>query len=216
MKWMKILVQLCPQKRLSNQLYSKCMHWNACICGFSSVIVFCFWVLCGTCHMASSFLPLPRTPTSTICSLSSLLITTLTQRLALWSPSQTFVPLPSPLAERSPFLHLGSHPKILAKVFMPEFDFWLGITLTHPAHLTKGANTSSRVLYLSPRPEGTNASSGTSSYLHSWCTSHDLRNVTKSLCWELSSRTNSMFSHAHHFILRSWRILLQKLTFSFE
>ena len=45
---------------------------------------------CGTCHMASSFLPLPRTPTSTICSLSRLLITTLTQRLALSIPFSDF------------------------------------------------------------------------------------------------------------------------------
>ena len=59
------------------------------------------------------------------------------------------------------FLHLASHPKILAQVFMPEIDFWLGITLTHLVHITKGANTSSRVLYLSPRLKGTNASSGT-------------------------------------------------------
>ena len=129
--------------------------------------IFC----CGTCHMASSFLPLPRMPTSTICSPSSLLVTTLTHRLALWSLSQTSAPLPNPLAEishlaRSAFLHLASHLKILAQVFMPEFDFWLGITLTHLAHLNKGANTSmtsSRVLYLSPRPEETNTSSGTSS-----------------------------------------------------
>ena len=40
---------------------------------------------------------------------------------------------------------------------------------------------SSRVLYLSPRQEGSNAFSGTSSCLHSWCTSHDLRSIAKSL-----------------------------------
>ena len=116
--------------------------------------------------------------------------------------------------QNQPFLTLQATRKSSTS-FYARFDFWLGITLTQLAHVTKGVNTSSRVLYLSPRPEGTNASSGTS-YLHSWCTSHDLPSFTKSLCWELSSWTNSMFSHAHHLILRSWRILLQKWTFSFE
>ena len=77
--------------------------------------------------------------------------------------SITSVPVPSALAATltkltgSAFLHLASHPKIQAQGFMPEFNFWLGIALEQLAHLTKGANTSSRVLYFSPRSEGTNA-----------------------------------------------------------
>ena len=52
---------------------------------------------------------------------------------------------------RSAFLHLASHPKILAQVFIPEFDFWVGIALQQLAHLTKGASTKPRVLYCSPK-----------------------------------------------------------------
>ena len=42
--------------------------------------------------------------------------------------------------------------------------------------------------YFSPWSEGTNASSSSSSCLHSWCIPHNLRFVTKSPVWRLSSR----------------------------
>ena len=42
---------------------------------------------CGTCHMASLFLPLPRTAASTICSSSSILVATFTQHLEFHPPS---------------------------------------------------------------------------------------------------------------------------------
>ena len=57
----------------------------------------------GTCHMASSFVPLSRTTTTAICSSNSLLVITLTQQLAPHSPSlpllTTSTPLPSLFTE---------------------------------------------------------------------------------------------------------------------
>ena len=53
-------------------------------CGCCEMLVFrvCGVRQCGTCHMASFSLPLPRTTTATICSSSSLLVTSFKQHLA--------------------------------------------------------------------------------------------------------------------------------------
>ena len=136
-----------------------------------------------------ALLATPNNGTTTICSSRSLLVTAFMQHLASYPPSAPLLKLLrlcqvhslqlSP-TNKFRFLHLASHSKILSQVFMPEFDFWLGIALQQLAHLSKGANTSSRVLYFSPRSEGTNATSSFSSCLHSGCIPHNLRLVTKS------------------------------------
>ena len=112
---------------------------------------------CGTCHMASSFLPLPRTARVVICTPSSLLVTTLTQHLASHPRSAPLLKL----------LRLYQIPSLHSHhlTFMPEFDFWEAIALTQASaphqifqHLIHGA------LLLTKIP-GTNASSSSSSYL---------------------------------------------------
>ena len=59
-------------------------------------------LLCGTCHMASSFIPLPRTATATLCSAEFLLAVlfhaTSCAATTLWSSSRISVPLSSPFA----------------------------------------------------------------------------------------------------------------------
>ena len=61
--------------------------------------------MCGTCHMASLFLPLPRTTTTTSCSSISLLVAAFTQHLVSHPISAplltTSSSLPSPLAVTS-------------------------------------------------------------------------------------------------------------------
>ena len=59
-------------------------------------------------------------------------------------------------------------------------DFQAGISQQQLAHLTKGASTSSRVLYYSLTMQQTHASSCASSDLHPSCTLHDSRLVTGS------------------------------------
>ena len=79
--------------------------------------------VCGTCHMASSFLPLSRTTTTAICSSNSLLVITLTQQLAPHSPLLpllTTTPLPS---------------LFTLKLFMPKINFWLRIALASISEL---------------------------------------------------------------------------------
>ena len=62
---------------------------------------------CGTCHMASSFLPLSRTTTTAICSSSNLLAATFTQCLASHPTSGSLLTTSSPL--QSPLI-VTSHP----------------------------------------------------------------------------------------------------------
>ena len=111
--------------------------------------------MCGTCHMASLFLPLQRTATATICSSSSLLVAAFTQHLASHPPS-------APLLKLLCLYQVNS-------------------------------------LQLSPRSEGTNASSSSSSCLHSWCINHNLCFVSKSNCnskWSnATSCTSPMLMH---------------------
>ena len=63
------------------------------------------YIYCGTCHMASLFLPLPRTATTTSCSSSSLLFAAFAQHLTSHPTSAplftTSLPLPSLLAVTS-------------------------------------------------------------------------------------------------------------------
>ena len=120
--------------------------------------------------MASLFLPLPRTATTTICSLSSLLVAALTQHLATHPPSAPLLKLLilyqvhslqlSP-TDRVSLSSLGKPPENSGTSFYARIRFRLRIALQQLAlaHLTKGAYTSSRVLYFSPKSEGTNASS---------------------------------------------------------
>ena len=51
------------------------------------------WRDCGTCQMASLFLPLPRMAITTICSSSSLLVAAFTQHLASHPPSAPLLKL---------------------------------------------------------------------------------------------------------------------------
>ena len=101
---------------------------------------------CGTCHMASSFLSLPRTPTSTICSPSGLLITTLAQRLVLSSPSQTSAPLPSPLARNNVNTSCASHhdqkglTPLLALLLVSIPDALLTTYAPSPSHFARNSH----------------------------------------------------------------------------
>ena len=143
-----------------------------------------------------TLLPLPRMATTTICSSSSLLVAAFTQHLASHPPSAPLLKLLrlyqvhslqlSP-THRVSLSSLGNPPKNSGTSFYARIHFWLGIALQQLAHLTKGANTSSRVLYFSPRSKVTNTSFSSSSCLHSWCIPHNLRFVTKSPVWKLSS-----------------------------
>ena len=57
-------------------------------------------------------------------------------------------------------------------------------------------STTSTYCCFSPRSEGTNASSSSSSCLHSWYIPHNLHFVTKSLVWRLSSRILQALSYS--------------------
>ena len=83
----------------------------------------------------------------------------------------------------------SAHPETL-KNFIAETNFYLRITQQQLAHLTKGASTFSRVLYYTPTTERTCDSSGDSSCRHLWCTSHDLRPVTRSTLWRACFMNN--------------------------
>ena len=62
---------------------------------------------------------------------------------------------------------LGKPPENSGTSFYARIRFLARNSIATDRHLTKGANTSSRVLYFSPRSEGTNTSSSSSSCLHS-------------------------------------------------
>ena len=77
------------------------------------------------------------------------------------------------------------------------------------------ALTKSTHCHFSPRSEGTNASSSSSSNLNSWCIPHNVLSVTKSPVWRLSSRIPQALSHSSDHP-KLWRFLLQKWSFSHE
>ena len=137
--------------------------------------------------MASFFLPLQRTTTAAICSSSSLIVTSFKQHLA---PHPCSTP-PLRLLRLYRVPHFNSH----YLIFMPEFDFWPGIALPPLAHLTKSAAPSQGCSTNSPTRQQTHYSSS-DSYLHSWCMPHNLRFVTKSPVWRLSSRILQAFSYS--------------------
>ena len=94
---------------------------------------------CGTCHMASSFLPLSRTTTTAICSSSNLLVATLTQHIASHPTSGSLLttssPLPIPLI-------VTSHPDqkrlmpLLALLLISIRDALLTTYALLPSHLS--------------------------------------------------------------------------------
>ena len=112
---------------------------------------------CRTCHMAVSFMPLPRAATTTLCStdlllaallhatstlcstdllLAALLHATSCAATTLWSSSRTSAPLPSPFAATlthwglQPFSYLASHLITLAQTARPGINHNIGIALT--------------------------------------------------------------------------------------
>ena len=101
---------------------------------------------CGTCHMASLFLPLPRTATTTSCSSSSLLVTAYTQHLASHPTSAplltTSSPLPSPLAVTSHQDQKGLMP-LLALLLVSIRNAFLTTFALLPSRLSED---SSRIL----------------------------------------------------------------------
>ena len=133
-------------------------------------------VICGTCHMALLFLPLPRTATTTICSSRSLLVVAFMQHRASHPPSASLLKLLrlyqvhslqlSP-TDRVSLSSLGKPPENSGTSFYARIRLLVRNSIGTASHLTKCANTSSRVLYFSPRSEETNASSSSSSCLHS-------------------------------------------------
>ena len=105
---------------------------------------------CGTCHIASPLLPLPRAATSTICSPSSFLITAFTQHLASHPCSAPLLKLlrlyqvlslRSHQLTKSAFLHLVSHPKILAH-FYARIRLLARNTINTPSAPHRGCSTS--------------------------------------------------------------------------
>ena len=94
---------------------------------------------CGTCHMASSFLPLSRTTTTAICSSSNLLVATFTQHLAShptsWPLLTTSLPLPSPLIVTSHPDQKGLMP-LLALLLISIRDALLTTYALLPSHLS--------------------------------------------------------------------------------
>ena len=88
--------------------------------------------------MASLFLPLPRTATTTSCSSSSLLVAAFTQHLAFHPTSAplltTSSPLPSPLAVTSHQDQKGLMP-LLALLLVSIRDAFLTTYTLLPSHL---------------------------------------------------------------------------------
>ena len=98
---------------------------------------------CGTCHMASLFLPLKRTTTTTSCSSSSLLVATFTQHLASHPTSAALLttssPLPSPLAVTSHQDQKGLTP-LLALLLVSICDAFLTTYALLPSHLSEDSH----------------------------------------------------------------------------
>ena len=78
--------------------------------------------------------------------------------------------------------HCHATPCVSSYLWSPSHDFL--------------AFTKSSRHYISPRSEGTYATSSSSSCLHSWCIPHNLRFVTKSPVWRLSSRIRQAISYS--------------------
>ena len=78
------------------------------------------------------------------------------------------------LFEQPSSCHFHATPCISCYLWFPSYDL---LALTKSTHC-----------HFSPRSEGTNASSSSSSYLHSWCSSHNPCFVTMSPVCRLSSR----------------------------
>ena len=164
---------------------------------------------CGTCHMASTFMPHQRTATTTICSTSSLLLLkfTLSRLIHFYCCKR--------LLGRNNTAHLTKGASTFSRVlyYSPQRDglatlpALLLITLADPflstdsplpRHIITTSQQSIQNLFLlhnrpvwnsvqeihstnQQKAEGTHATSCSSSDLHSWCASHNLRLVTKSL-----------------------------------
>ena len=98
---------------------------------------------CGTCHMASIFLPLSRTATTAGCSSSSLLMVTFMQHLpshpASVSLLTTSSPLPSPLAVTSHQDQKGLMP-LLAVLLVSICDAFLTTYALLPSHLCEDSH----------------------------------------------------------------------------
>ena len=77
------------------------------------------------------------------------------------------------------------------------------------------ASTKSTHRHFSPRPEGTDASSSSSSCLHSWCIPHNLCFVTKSPVWILWSRILQAFSYSSDHP-RTLKIFIAEMEFELQ
>ena len=99
------------------------------------------------------------------------------------------------------FLPLPRTPTILAAVRAAFYSCRFHATpcassfLCSPSHDFLASTKSTRC-YFSPRSKGTNASSSSSSCLHSWCIPHNFCFVTKSPVWRLSSRILQALSYS--------------------
>ena len=95
---------------------------------------------CGTCNMASLFLPLPRTSTTISCSSSSLLVAAFTQHLASHPTSAPLLtsssPLPSPLTVTFHQDQKGLTP-LLALLLVSIRDTFLTSYALIPSHLSE-------------------------------------------------------------------------------
>ena len=98
---------------------------------------------CGTCHIASLFLPLPRTATTTSCFSSSLLAAAFTQHFASHPTSapllMTSSPLPSPLAVTSHQDQKGLTP-LLALALVSIHDAFLTTYALLPSNLSEDSS----------------------------------------------------------------------------
>ena len=169
-------------------------------------------LICGTCHMASTFMPHPRTATTTICSTNSLLLLkfTLSRLMHFYCCKRLLgrnnTATTSAPHERCQHLLKGALllsmrdglAALLALLLSTFADPFLSTDSPLPRHIiTTSQQSIPKLFFLCNRPvrnsvqeihpanqqkaEETHATSCSSSDLRSWCSSHNLRLVTKSL-----------------------------------
>ena len=161
----------------------------------------------STCHMAFSFMPLPRA-TTTLCS-TELLLAALLQETSCAATtlcaSTKLIHCNSYSLRTTTFLLLGKPPENCGTSYYARNQL-LAKNNTDNTQRTspkvpapqQGCSTAHK------RIRGTNNSSSASSDHQSWCPFHNLRRVTKSTLCKTFLMKTSVLSHAYQVTLKLW------------
>ena len=173
--------------------------------------------LCGTCHMASFFLLLPRTTTAAICSSSSLLAPDQGSSLLVTSFKQHLAPHP---CSSPPLRHVRLY-RVPSLQLSPS-DFYAGLRLLARNSITTASAPHQRCQHLlkGTLPTRQQDNKLTTLLAILLISIHDAFLTTYALLpSHLSEDSHHKYfklSHTHQIILKLWRFLLQKWSFSYE